>query len=461
MTTASLVLPTDIVTDLRTAALNELETAGVLLCGSSRMEDGMRLLGRELHLLSDDDYDERRRDRLTIPSRAYVPVLSRAAEIGATALFLHTHPTSVADPIPSEWDDKVDEHLLETFRVRTGSDIYASMVISPTDLSIAFTSRGMDGDTPFEIGGLFVAGDRLALLPSYNARVDQQVEPMFDRQVRAFGHRIQGALGRLRVGIVGCGGTGSAVAEQLVRLGVRSFVVVDDDYVDSTNVTRLYGSTPKDAGKPKVTVLADHLLSIAPVAEVMPVQKLVLDEAAARSLTSCHVVFGCTDDNAGRLVLTRLAAYYLIPYVDCGVLISSRDGVVNGIHGRVTVQTPGAACLVCRGRIDIARAAAEQLPASERVERQREGYAPELGQEEPAVIAFTNAVASQAVTELLERFIGFGGEPVPTEVLLRFHDRETSGNREDPRRGHYCHPGSEVLGSGDADPFLGQLWKAS
>lgn len=164
---------------------------------------------------------------------------------------------------------------------------------------------------------------------------------------------------------------------------------------------------------------------------------------------------------AGRLVLTRLAAYYLAPYIDCGVLISSTAGTIEAIHGRVTVQTPGAACLVCRNRIDLARASAEQLSSDERAQRQREGYAPELGQQEPSVVTFTTAIASQAVTELLERLSAFGPEPVPTEVLLRFHDREVSTNRLDPRPGHLCHPDSGYLGRGDVEPFIGQLWKAS
>jgi hypothetical protein len=157
-------------------------------------------------------------------------------------------------------------------------------------------------------------------------------------------------------------------------------------------------------------------------------------------------------------VLSRIAAYYLVPLFDCGVLISSEMHSIIGIDGRVTVQTPGEACLTCRGRIDLARAAAEQLDPSERALREDEGYAPELGRIEPAVVTFTTAVASQAVTELLERFIGFGPEPVPTEVLLRIHERQMSTNRRLPLDGHFCHPQTGQLGRGDSEPFLGQLW---
>jgi hypothetical protein len=62
------------------------------------------------------------------------------------------------------------------------------------------------------------------------------------------------------------------------------------------------------------------------------------------------------------------------------------------------------------------------------------------------------------VTEFLERLIGFGPEPRPSEVLLRWHEREISANKAAPRDGHYCDPKSEKLGSGDCQPFLEQAW---
>ena len=148
-------------------------------------------------------------------------------------------------------------------------------------------------------------------------------------------------------------GPGRPSPSSFVRLGVRSLVLLDDDKVVASNLTRLYGSTPAEVGEPKVDAVSDHLLRIAPDLKVETHQARVTDEAAARSLTGCDVVFGCTDDNAGRLVLSRLSSLYLVPLVDCGVLISSSDGAIQSIYGHVTVQVPGSACLVCRGRVDI------------------------------------------------------------------------------------------------------------
>ncbi len=86
---------------------------------------------------------------------------------------------------------------------------------------------------------------------------------------------------------------------------------------------------------------------------------MVTLEPTARKLIGCDLLFGCTDDNAGRLVLSRLATYLMTPVIDCGVLITSdADGRLTGINGRVTVLSPGQACLVCRDRIDLRAPAA-------------------------------------------------------------------------------------------------------
>jgi molybdopterin/thiamine biosynthesis adenylyltransferase len=186
---------------------------------------------------------------------------------------------------------------------------------------------------------------------------------------------------------------------------------------------------------------------------------MITTESVARRLAEYDVVFGCTDDNAGRLVLSRLTSYLLIPVIDCGVLLTSNEtGELEGIDGRVTVLIPGQACLVCRGRIDLARASAELLTPEERIRRADEGYAPALGRTEPAVVPFTTAVGATAVSELLERLVGYGPTPRPSEVLLRCHDREISTNIAQPRDRHYCNPLSGKIGIGFTRPYLEQTW---
>jgi hypothetical protein len=336
-------------------------------------------------------------------------------------------------------------------------------VVFATDQETRLTFSGhvqRDAGKPIPVGRLWAVGDRLSLTMSSGTYAGE-MHAMWDRNVRAFGADLQRALGELHVSIVGCGGTGSAVAEQVSRLGVRHLHLIDPDALSESNLTRMYGSTPADVGRPKAEVLAAHVRRIAPDATVTTTVGMLTMEPVARQAAASDVIFGCTDDNAGRLVLSRLAAYYLTPVFDCGVLISSTSaGLITGIDGRVTVMTPGQGCLVCRDRVDMQRAASELMTPAERNRLAAEGYAPGLPGIEPAVITYTTLVAALAVGELLERLIGYGPVPVPGEILARCHDRELSGNIAKPRAGHYCDPAAEQFGRGDISPFLGQTWPA-
>ena len=49
--------------------------------------------------------------------------------------------------------------------------------------------------------------------------------------------------------------------------------------------------------------------------------------------------------------------------------------------------------------------------------------------------------------------------PCLPKILLRAHEREVSSNNQNPREGHYCHPGAHKLGLGVTEPFLEQTWQ--
>jgi len=440
---------------------SELETAGVLVCSIFETPDGhLRVLGREMLWVPESAYKAREIDYMSIMSEGYVPALGHAEDGGFMAIWLHTHPGEFSTARPSKQDVKVDQKIADLFRLRTGSEYYGAIVIALTDGDLSFCGHLDDGSTRYSIDRLWSVGRRFRLTSSSDAS-SSSITAEFDRNVRAFGGGVQKVLSGLQVGIVGCGGTGSAVAEQLVRLGVRHFYLADPDTLSESNVTRVYGSTPQDVGSLKVETLANHLLNIAPNAEIALLPSMVTNESTARRLTDCDVIFGCSDDNAGRLVLSRLSTYFLVPVIDCGVLLSSdakKGGQLRGIDGRITTLIPGAACLVCRGRIDLQRASSELLTPEERVRLANEGYAPALGEIEPAVVTFTTMVSALAVSELLGRLIGFGPDPAPSEILVRIHDHEISTNDIKPRVGHYCSLNSFKLGLGMTQPFLEQTW---
>lgn len=455
----TLVLPESIERELLASLADPIETGAVLLVRRAEVDTGIRLLARSLHWVSPDAYLARTPTSMAITPEGYVPALGLAEADGSAALWVHTHPGPRATPSPSDRDAIVDRQIADLFRLRSGSDDYGTLIIAPAHDGFSFTGmiEGIESQRR-PIDRLWSVGETWRLRSSFGSGTSN-IAPIFDRNVRAFGPKIQSVLGNLTVAVVGAGGTGSSVAEQLVRLGVRHLLLFDADRLTASNVTRVYGSTPADVGELKVDVLAGHLRRIAPDVNVSTVSAMTTLERTARRLASADLVFGCSDDNAGRLVLSRLATYFLTPVIDVGVLLSSgRSGELQGIDGRITTLTPGTACLVCRDRVDLERASAELKTPEERQRLVDEGYAPALGQTEPAVVAFTTAVAAAAVNELLDRLIGYGPPDRPTETLLRIHERETSTNHSLPRLRHYCHRDQGKWGAGNEEPFLGQLW---
>lgn len=456
---ATVVLTGQLSDEIRKVAQDIDEAAGILLASVVHAANGdIRVLGRQIIWLDKAAYDEKGPYGLLLNSEGYVRPLAMAEAMNTTPIWVHTHPGLGASPCPSKHDEEVDAKISDVFRIRSGSAYYGALIFSHTATDLTFSGH-LDFDSqsiPFD--RLWTVGDSFRLTYTYGS--DHTVDSsLFDRNIQAFGGAIQKALGQLHVGIVGNGGTGSAVAEQLVRLGIRQFTLIDPDDLSASNVTRVYGSTPLDIGRPKVDILAEHLMRIAPDATCKCLNSTLNVESTAMELTVCDLVFGCTDDNAGRLVLSRIGTYLLTPVFDCGVLLSSGENErLTGIDGRVTTLLPGAACLICRKRIDLARASAELLTPTERVRREDEGYAPALGRQEPAVVAFTTMIAAMAVNEFLERLIGYGPEPRPTEVLLRCHEREISTNLATPLQGHYCHPASGKIGIGVSKPYLGLAW---
>ena len=427
------------------------EGGAYLLCGRSSIENKVRLLVQEVHPVREEDYQVRERLRLSIRSDSYVRVAQRARDRGSSVIFVHSHVAG--PPVHSAQDDAEEPRLMAFLGARIAGVPHGSMVVcaDATAAGRIWTGAGWEQITPIRI-----LGDRFRFLfaglpPNVNVS-------LFDRQVRAFGENLQQLLAQLHVGIVGAGGTGSAVAEQLTRLGVGTISIFDGERLEASNVTRVYGSRLSAEGCNKAEILGVHLRALGLGTTVYMYPDHIRRESAARQLRACDVVFGCTDKHLPRALLIQLALRYLIPVFDVGVKITSKEGLLRGIHGRVTLLLPPEACLWCRGRIDAQRAAQEQKPRDELEQLVREGYAPELETNAPAVVSFTTAVAAQAVTEFIDRFAGYLSSPPPSELILFLHDRMIRRNRSARDPQCMCAR-KQIIASGDGSGvFLGVTW---
>ena len=166
-------------------------------------------------------------------------------------------------------------------------------------------------------------------------------------------------LDALTVSVVGTGGAGSHVLQQLSHVGVGNLLPIDPDKVEFLNLNRLVGATFRDAqkGQKKTTVSKRVANSINPDLRVRPHSKpwhQVMDV-----LRDADVIVGCLDTYSGRSQLEAFARRYLIPYLDVGMDVHS-VGDHYVISGQVALSMPGDVCLQCMGIItpdDVAKEA--------------------------------------------------------------------------------------------------------
>ena len=440
------------------------EYAALLLCGRSYARDPWtgekeeRLIAREIIEVPERAFIKRSPTGFTWSTTPFYQAAKRAEEQNLAVAMIHSHPAGYLRF--SRADDIAEKETFEIAFNRLESDRpHLSLIMTP-DGQLAGRSYGPDLK-PHPADMIRVIGRRWRFM--YPRLAGDMAGPEFDRQVRAFGTQSTLDLSQLRIGIVGCGGTGSAVAALLARIGVRHLALFDTDFVEETNLNRLHYSTRFDANlrRPKVDVLGEAVAAIGLPISVARIPHHVEDIEARDALKSCDIIFGCTDDHLGRNVLNRLAHFYLIPVIDLGLLIEPRkEGGYDAFDGRVTVVQPGSPCQVCRALINPDIMLAEGLRRKDPAiyeQRRRAGYVVGMPDPSPVVVTFTTEVATMAVNELFQRLNGFRGENGAASERVRRFDEVKEADllpAGKPRPGCKLCDRRRYDGRGDMDPFL-------
>ncbi|RST51287.1 HesA/MoeB/ThiF family protein [Variovorax sp. MHTC-1] len=153
-------------------------------------------------------------------------------------------------------------------------------------------------------------------------------------------------LAEARVGIVGLGGGGSHVAQQLAHVGIGNYVLVDPDVIEESNLNRLVGATTADVEQRarKVDIASRVIRGVLPESNIIAAFANWQD--AAGHLKSCDLIVGGLDSVRAKDELDRYCRRYLIPYVDMGMDVH-KVGDHFLIAGQVVLVTPGAPCLRC------------------------------------------------------------------------------------------------------------------
>lgn len=387
---------------------------------------------------------------VTWPTNILTPYLDEVKKKNLAIVKIHSHPVGCENF--SDYDDLSD---LETFRDISNwlDDIksHASVIMLPDGRMIGRIINGYD---KFTIATISVAGDDIYFW--HSASECSENSSIFYSQLQLFGKGTTEKLSKLKIGLVGCSGTGSIVLEQLARLGVKQIVLIDHDNIEDRNLNRITNSKKNDIGKPKVDILADAIESIGIGTEVLPLSINIFDPQAVSVIAECDIIFSCVDTAEGRQILNRISTFYVIPFFDVGIhLKSDGKGGISEASGVVHYIQPGGSSLLSRKAITRERIRAENLYRTDPeayAAQFKAGYIEDVKEQSPAVISLNSTVSSLAVDELLARIHSFRSCYSSDAAIIRVNFMETILVKEE--EGEPCKNLAPFVGRGTTNPLL-------
>jgi hypothetical protein len=161
------------------------------------------------------------------------------------------------------------------------------------------------------------------------------------------GPEAEDLIGNVTIGVLGLGGGGSHIVQQLAHVGFKRFVLFDWDTVETSNLNRLVGATNADAmaATPKLHLAKMMIYGLQPAAlvEAYPCRW----QENSEPLRRCQIVLGCVDSFKGRQELEIACRRHLMHYIDIGMDVHGELDPVIG--GQVILSSPGGPCMRCMG----------------------------------------------------------------------------------------------------------------
>ncbi len=152
----------------------------------------------------------------------------------------------------------------------------------------------------------------------------------YQRNLNAISVDEQYKLFKSKVAVVGCGGLGGYIIEELARLGVGSIRAWDYDNFEEHNLNRQLLSKTALIGHSKVEAAARRVNAINPAIDFDGINSK-FNEASEELLSDRQVVIDALDNIPTRIMLANLCRKLNIPLV---------HGAIGGWYGQVCTQFP-------------------------------------------------------------------------------------------------------------------------
>jgi len=117
--------------------------------------------------------------------------------------------------------------------------------------------------------------------------------------------------------VIGLGGVGAICAEMIVRAGVGSITIVDNDKVDASNINRQIQALQSSVDLPKAKVLSARLLDINPNLNLTVHEMYIKEEITTNLLESASwdYIVDCIDTLSCKVFLIKKCLDMKLPIV--------------------------------------------------------------------------------------------------------------------------------------------------
>lgn len=347
---------------------------------------------------------------LRINLRKLPPLYWRCEQEGLELGFAHSHPSGV--PGFSAKDDRNEQAILRGYAGCNGQGVTLVALVFCEQTWQARTRSGADPEGAVLARHVIVLGEKLKI---YLPDAEGDTPETLRRQDAAFGKPFNRKLRSLRAVVAGGGGTGSPTAIQLARSGIGELVTIDGDRLDESNLNRVRGYRRSDVDEKKAPTLAAYIDTLGLDVAVASIDGYLDRPDAVDALATADIVFGCTDDVAGRDIMNQAAYYYCLAYIDVGLtgrIDEDADNMpyLRDHRGRIsTIMPEHGACLRCQGVVTEAKLAYEralrerpELAALDPETLRREYYLSGGQESAPGIGPFTGTVADLGVATLMD-----------------------------------------------------------
>ena len=135
-----------------------------------------------------------------------------------------------------------------------------------------------------------------------------------------------------RVLVVGCGGLGGHLIDQLTRIGIGAIRAVDGDVFEPSNLNRQLLSKVSLLGTGKAKAAAEYIRAVDPDTEAEAVEAFMTEANVQALLRDCDAVLDGLDNPESRKLLAAACARAGIPYI---------YGAISGWVAQAAISMPG------------------------------------------------------------------------------------------------------------------------